>query len=86
MSRTRSGCASTPAKRRASQPVDEIDLLHRIDAKVAGQPELVNAAADVAVAVFEQVDKFLASAPARSAARFPDRPERRKRAIAERSV
>src|ERR1700733_76492 len=43
----------------APQPVDEIDLLDRIDAQIAGEPELVDAAADIAVAVLEQVDVFL---------------------------
>ncbi len=42
-----------------AQPVDEIDLLDGIDAQIAGEPELVDAAADIAVAVFEQVDIFL---------------------------
>src|SRR4029077_15383559 len=36
-----------------------IDLLHRVDAQVYRQPELVDIAADVAIAVFEQVDIFL---------------------------
>ena len=43
----------------APQPIDEVDLLDRIDPQVAGQPELVDAAADVAIAVVEQVDIFL---------------------------
>ena len=43
----------------APETIDEIDLLDRIDTQVAGQPELVDAAADVAVAVVEQVDIFL---------------------------
>ena len=61
----------------APQAVDEIDLLDRIDAQIAGQPELVDAAADVAVAIFKQVDDISASAPRRCAARSPDRPARR---------
>src|SRR3954469_12447578 len=43
----------------APQPVDKINLLHRVDAKISGEPELVDAAADVAVAVFEQVEILL---------------------------
>src|SRR5579863_7983986 len=43
----------------APQPIDKIDLLHGIDAQVAGEPELIDAAADVAVAVVEQIDIFL---------------------------
>src|SRR4029077_19363839 len=43
----------------APQAIDEIDLLNRIDAQVSGQPELVDAAADIAVAIFEQVEIFL---------------------------
>src|SRR5665213_2820092 len=52
---------ATPGNRQraAPQPVDEIDLLHRIDAQSAGQPELVDAAADVAIAIFKQVEIFL---------------------------
>src|SRR5436309_2803710 len=37
-------------QRAAAQAVDEIDLLDRIDAQLAGQPELIDAAADFAVA------------------------------------
>src|SRR3954452_8805350 len=43
----------------APQPVDKINLLHRVDAEISGEPELVDAAADVAVAVLEQVEIFL---------------------------
>src|SRR5207302_870743 len=46
-------------QRPAAQPIDEIDLLDRIDAQIAGQPELVDAATDVAVAIFKQIDIFL---------------------------
>src|SRR6202158_3078008 len=38
-------------QRAAPQPVDEIDLLNWIDAQIAGQPELVDAAANVAIAI-----------------------------------
>ena len=38
---------------------DHRDLLHRIDAKMAGEPELIDAAADVAIAILEQIDVFL---------------------------
>ena len=65
-------------QRAAPQAVDEIDLLHRIDAQIAGQPELIDAAADVAVAVLEQIDDISASAPRRCAARSPDRPAPRR--------
>ncbi len=40
-------------QRIAPQPVDEIDLLHRIDAQIAGEPEPIDAAADVVIAVIE---------------------------------
>src|ERR1700710_1423014 len=43
----------------APQPVDEIDLLDRIDPQIAGEPEPVDAAANVAVAVFEAVEIVL---------------------------
>src|SRR5258708_5525909 len=48
-------------QRAAPQPVDEIDLLDRVDTQIAGQPELVDAAADIAVAVLKQIEKFLHS-------------------------
>src|SRR6516164_7445798 len=38
----------------ASQAIDEIDLLNRIDPQVSGEPKLVDAATDIAVAIFEQ--------------------------------
>src|SRR6476646_5012204 len=46
-------------KRAAPQAIEEIDLLKRIDPQVTGQPELVDAAANVAVAVFEEIDILL---------------------------
>src|SRR4051812_267845 len=41
-------------QRTAAEAVEKVDLLNGIDAQLAGQPELVDAAADVAIAVFEQ--------------------------------
>ncbi len=41
------------------QPVDEIDLLHRIDAQIAGEPEAIDAAADVVIAVIERGEILL---------------------------
>ena len=46
---------STPRRSRSTKSICCIG----IDAQIAGQPELVDAAADVAVAVVEQVDIFL---------------------------
>src|SRR5215468_8972558 len=43
----------------APQTVEEIDLLDRVDAEVAGEPELVDAASDIAVAVLKKVNVLL---------------------------
>ena len=43
----------------APKPIEKIDLLDGIDPQVAGEPEAVDAAADVPVAVIEQVHVFL---------------------------
>src|SRR5215469_10178285 len=48
-------------QRAAPQAIDEIDLLNRVDAQISGEPELIDAATDIAVAVFKQVDIFLHS-------------------------
>jgi hypothetical protein len=43
-------------QRTGGQPLDQIDLLARADAERTGQPELVDAAGDVAVAVPEALE------------------------------
>src|ERR1700738_2097060 len=43
----------------APQTIDKIDLLDRIDPQFARQPELVDAATDVPIAVVEQIDVLL---------------------------